>query len=613
MNEPEYRTTSQANKILSLCWNLGTLAAAYYDIDQMELFAIQQAAEPRPQFALVRNLIRQYSPVFHLVSGSREFIEDIPEILELPDCIRLQQLGTGIIRPFEKARICDFGPKAIKASFTKIIASNLPGMPPRASDPERRLFWESVLPFKQELLIHAVACLLKLLDATEVDGYALTRINVLAPESQLMIDELTCQALQIFNSRLHPSGFKRSLEASSCSLVNLFNRCLSSIGKVELMTIMQQPIRDISELELRFNTVQWLTDSSRSEIVEEMRNLIVNLSNVKALYRKIMTKTAKNCDWASFKKSIYYSYLLCKMCASVSDQTVIGTPIDKLSRFVLESNNTLKQLLFTLDETVDLNDKDNKFTVKYGVDRELDRMRDIFDETKRTIMDTSRLDIENLPIDLSNVYVTFIVGYGFVFSTSATEDLRDSTVFERSSMNLLVQSDNTVYFQNDSCRELNTRFGSLLAAMHDREQAMLKKLIRFIDHVIPEIFEIFNLAARLDVLLAFASVAESQQYTRPTVTEQKVLQIKAGRHPLLEQFKTYRPNDTEIGGTNENFVFILASKDPLGKTIYLKELALICYLAHIGSFVPAQTATIGLLDSIYSRLDYPESVFNRWY
>ncbi|XP_058453365.1 mutS protein homolog 5-like [Malaya genurostris] len=613
MNETETRSSAtQANKILSLCWNLGNLAAAYYDIDQLELYAIQQADEPRPQYASIRNLIRQYCPLFHLVSGPEEFISDVPALLQLPDGTRLQRLGVGNIESSEKARICDFGPKAINASFARVLVWNLPGIPPQATDSERRIFWESIVPFNQQLLIHAVACLLKLLDLMNIEGPVLTRIIVLAPESQLMIDDLSYQALQIFNSRMHPSGFKRNLEAGSCSVFNLFNRCSSKIGKAELKIIMRQPIRDVVELGKRFDTIQWLIDSDRSEIVHEMKSLIGNLSNVKLLYRKIVTKTAKICDWVSFKKSIYYSFLLCKLCAASSDPSVGGTPIDMLSRFVLESNNVLKQLLFTIDELVDLErgEREGKFSVKFGIDRKLDQIRHVIDESGATILETSRWDIENLPICWDDLYVTFLPSYGFVFSTSVTEELADPNIFERSSMSMLLQSDNTVYFQNDLCRVLNGQFINQLAEMHDREQAIVDKLIAFIEQVIPVIFDIFNLAARVDVFLAFASVAESQGYTRPTVTEKKVLRIEVGRHPLLEQFRSYNPNDTDIGGTNEHFMLILASDESIGKTIYLKEIALICYLAHIGSFVPAQAATIALLDSIYTRLDYPESVFS---
>ncbi|XP_053690863.1 mutS protein homolog 5-like [Sabethes cyaneus] len=612
MHEPA-AAAADANKILSLCWNQGILAAAYYDVDLLELSAVQQATEPRPQYALTRNLIRQYNPLFYLVSGSNVFLNDVPELLDFPVGTNLLNFGAGRIEPCEKARICSFGTKAVKSSYERVLALSLPGMPAGASECERKLFLESVLPFKQDLLIHAVACLLKLLDLNkEDDGPLLMKITLLAPESQLMIDDLTYQALQIFNTRLHPSGFKKKLEESSCSLINLFNRCASKIGKQELMAVLQQPIRDLSELNRRLNTVQWLVEVRNGRTVGQMRSFIGNLTRVQMLYRKIINKSAKNADWASFKKNVLYSYLLCKLCSEANDPTLRDTPIDILSRFVSNQDNILKQLLFTLNEVIDLErgERENKFTVKRGLDAELDRMHSIFDDAKTAIVDSSRLDIGNLPVHVSDVYVTYLDNYGFVFSSSAVENLRDPTVFERSQMNLLLQSDDTVYFQNGLCRELNHSLSSLLSAMREREQKFQEKLVDFIDCAIPEVLNVFKLAAKLDVLLAFASVAGSLDYTRPVITEQKIIRIKTGRHPLVEQFKVYRPSNSDIGVTEQNYVTIMASEEPLGKTIYLKELALTCYLAHIGSFVPAESATIGLLDSIYTRLDYPESVFS---
>ncbi|XP_055538983.1 mutS protein homolog 5-like [Wyeomyia smithii] len=613
MHEPASHSATEANKILSLCWSQGCLAAAYYDVDLLELSAVQQAAEPSPQYPLIRNLIRQYDPLFYLVSGSRIFLDDVLELLDFPTGTSLLNFDAGRIELCEKARICGFGSKAVKSSYERILALNLPGMLPQASKSEKKLFLESVFPFKQDLLIHAVACLLRLLDLNkENDGPLLLKVNLLAPESQLMIDDLTCQALQIFNARLHPSGFKVKLEECSCSLINLFNRCSSKIGKLELVAVLKQPIRDLDELNRRLDTVQWLVDPRSSKAAAEMRNLIGNLTRVQVLYRKITNKTAKNKDWASFKKNIMYSYLLCKLCSATNEPSLQDTAIGSLAGFVSTQGNTLKQVLFTLNEVIDLErgEQENKFAVKRGLDAELDRMYSIFDEAKTSIVESSRLDIDSLPVDLNDVYVNFLDSYGFVFSSNVVENLRDPAIFERSQMNLLLQSDDTVYFQNSLCRELNHSLSSLLAAMSERQQSIQEKLTEFIDRTIPEVLNVFKLAARLDVLLAFASVAESLDYTRPIITEQKVIEIKGGRHPLVEQFKVYRPSSTTIGSSEKNFVTIMAATEPLGKTIYLKELALTCYLAHVGSFVPAQSAIIGLLDSIYTRLDYPESVFS---
>ncbi|KXJ78687.1 hypothetical protein RP20_CCG003863 [Aedes albopictus] len=614
MDEVESNGSSQANKILSLCWSSGIVAASYYDVDQLEIYAIQQAADQRPQYALIGNLVRQYKPLFYLVSGSRKFLEDVPELLSLPEGAVLQHISSGKITCEEKARYCDFGPKAIKASVVKVMAMNLPGVPQQATASERRLYMESVLPFSQDLLIHSVGCLLKLLDGLASDNEELmvSKINVLSPETLLVIDELTYLALQIFDSRLHPSGFKRKMETGCCSLYNLFNRCSSSIGRIELNNIMQKPIRDMAELNERLDAVEWLVDPKNLRFVSVMKDHISNLSRIQPLYKKVTLKRAKNNEWKSLKKNIYYAYLLCKLCATVREPSNDRTSIALLAEFVSQPKNTLKQLLFTLDEVLDLErgERDNKFTVKPGINRELDGLRAQLDETQTALLETSRLEIENLPIDADDVFVTFLPGYGFVFSTTLTNDLQNISTIDNTTMNVVYQSDTTVYFQNDLCRLLNAKFGGLLASISDHEQLILEKLVAYIDRVIPELLDIFHVIAKLDVLLAFGSVAETQEFSRPVLCDSKVLQIKQGRHPLLELYKPYHPNDTDLSTNSGCFVKILASAEASGKTVYLKEIALICYLAHIGSFVPAQAAIIGLLDSMYSRLDFPESVFS---
>ncbi len=108
-------------------------------------------------------------------------------------------------------------------------------------------------------------------------------------------------------------------------------------------------------------------------------------------------------------------------------------------------------------------------------------------------------------------------------------------------------------------------------------------------------------------LLSFAQVARKNNYVKPIVTEDNVLEIHQGRHPLLEQCADILiPNDTELN--IEKRLILLTGANSSGKSVYLKQVALIVYMAHIGSFVPAQSARIGLTDKILTRIATRESV-----
>ena len=131
----------------------------------------------------------------------------------------------------------------------------------------------------------------------------------------------------------------------------------------------------------------------------------------------------------------------------------------------------------------------------------------------------------------------------------------------------------------------------------------------------------------MDCLISMASIAISKKYVRPTITTEKKLQIINGRHPLVETLKQFTPNTTIIDEEHNNFIHVLNAPNASGKSVYMKQViynefklfnkvsfiyieqvASICFLAHIGCFVPADKCTISLLHSIYSRIYSPESI-----
>jgi DNA mismatch repair protein MSH5 len=119
--------------------------------------------------------------------------------------------------------------------------------------------------------------------------------------------------------------------------------------------------------------------------------------------------------------------------------------------------------------------------------------------------------------------------------------------------------------------------------------------------------QLIVLTCQRDSLLSFAQVARKYNYVQPIVTDDNILEINQGRHPLLEQCSdTLIPNDTTFDADQR--IILLTGANSSGKSVYLKQVALIVYMAHLGSFVPAQSARIGLTDKILTRIATRESV-----
>ncbi|XP_050068766.1 mutS protein homolog 5-like [Anopheles maculipalpis] len=617
----DFPAANQAGKIISICWNAGALAASYYDIDQLELYAIQQAIEPRPQYVLLRELVRRYNPLFYVISGPTCFLDDCREILSIPnglahhsDASDSAAQNTANTTQFTNVKIVEYSAQTQTAARARLLSLKLPGMPPESDEHECRTFLESILPFEQDLLVHGVGNLLLLLD-TVGDSVSptqlVTKINLITPSTQLIIDGLTYEALQIFDTSRHPSGFKCGTDSRGLSVFSLFNKCSSKNGEEWLSRLMTQPIRDRMELQRRHNTVQWLLENVR--YANQFDQCLKHLSNVGLLYRKILQGTARNTDWKMLKKNLYYMFTLCKLCGlTLKDTNTRGTIVQELGQYTCNPSNALKHVLYTIDKCLDLEkgDEENKVTIRAGLDPAVDRLREQYDGLRQIVMESSRLGLETMQLDMANICVTYLPSFGFVISTQIDEQLERSGIFNNSSFDLVFQAENTAYFQIRLCKELNDEFGQMMASLIEQELVVQTRLTTFVGTKFPEVMGIFKQAGKLDALLSFATVAKMHRYVRPIICDEKVLQIQAGRHVVLDHRRSYRPNDTDVNETNRHLINVIAADTSVGKTTYLKELATICYLAHVGSFVPATYAKIPILDSIYTRLDHPESIFS---
>ena len=156
--------------------------------------------------------------------------------------------------------------------------------------------------------------------------------------------------------------------------------------------------------------------------------------------------------------------------------------------------------------------------------------------------------------------------------------------------------------------ELDENLGDLHSNISDREIEIMHRLCETILEYKNALTEMTNAFAELDCLVSLTNAARKYRYTRPTMTNENILNITQGRHPLLEQITdTFIPNDIHLNKEGPRLI-ILTGPNSSGKSVYLKQIALIVYMAHIGSFVPAKESLIGITDKILTRITTRESV-----
>lgn len=175
-------------------------------------------------------------------------------------------------------------------------------------------------------------------------------------------------------------------------------------------------------------------------------------------------------------------------------------------------------------------------------------------------------------------------------------------------LEFLLQSQNILFYKFAHCHELNESFRELNVRARCQEEQILKEFLNWYASNIPTIQYNTDLYAKLDCMMVFAEIAEKYDLVRPEITTKKVLEIIQGRHFLFNAKKAVTANDTIV--SDQKFVTLLMAPNAAGKSFYLKQIGLIVYMAHIGCFVPAVSAKIGLVSEIFTRLYSEESTHN---
>lgn len=285
----------------------------------------------------------------------------------------------------------------------------------------------------------------------------------------------------------------------------------------------------------------------------------------------------------------------------------------------------------------------HKVVVKRNVNDELDHMKSLYDGMDSMLSEVARQIAADVPDDVAtrlNVIYFPQLGYLIVVpgvSNTSGDSSRDGVTvntadtrpaYVGSSWDFQFSTATSWYYKNSQMREMDEYFGDLYTLICNREIDIVHDLqVRVLVYE-SILVSCARVCAELDCLVALAAGAAMHKYTRPVVVEENVIEIKSGRHPLQELcVSAYVENDTLIaGGRGEDTperkssnkstdsedetpsMIILTGPNYSGKSVYIKQVALIVYMAHIGSYVPADSAIIGITDSILTRIQTRESV-----
>ncbi|XP_038903567.1 DNA mismatch repair protein MSH5 isoform X4 [Benincasa hispida] len=324
------------------------------------------------------------------------------------------------------------------------------------------------------------------------------------------------------------------------------------------------------------------------------------------------SSTYSSGDWTAFLKSIC-SLLHVNKIFEVGMSENLRENMKYLNLDIVEKANTCitTELAYVYELVIGVLDvsrskeKSYETIVKEGFCEELDELREIYEELPEFLEEVSSMELAQFPqlcTDKIAPCIVYIHQIGYLLcifeeklDESTLEILRD---FEFAFSD--VDGDiKRFFYHSPKTRELDNLLGDIYhKILEDMERAIIRDLVSHILVFSAHLLKAVDFAAELDCFLSLALIARQNNYVRPDLTADSMLDIKNGRHVLQEMaVDTFIPNDTKI--FYDGRVNIITGPNYSGKSIYIKQVALIVFLSHIGSFVPADAATVGLTDRIF--------------
>ncbi|KAG6047789.1 hypothetical protein E4U17_007376 [Claviceps sp. LM77 group G4] len=443
----------------------------------------------------------------------------------------------------------------------------------------------------------------------------------------------TLKSLQVFPAELHSKGQSWGMkgvsqyEMQSISLYNLLHSLTHTPqGRARLRAFLRSPLSNLGIIESRQRAISQLLDRQKSGALQEIIKTLKKIRNAKTCVELLRKGVDRSSLIHHFGDSVW-SNLRGFVCHALKLRDLVYTftnnPVDFLhdaaSRIHRPSLTSIGEILH---RTVDLDhaEYDTRPTIMIGVDPELDKMRRDYDGLSILLEKIALSIVHDVPRWAARLIkaCTFLPQVGFLIAVERNKDVETSPfppshngddVWEE-----FFVADGAVHYKNNRMRHLDEQFGDIYRDIADREVEVLHRLATQVLQYDEALLEASDACGDVDAILTLALAADKYEWAAPRMTIQNVIHIENGRHPLQElTVPSFIPNHCNLYGEPEwnnsqssGRCMIVTGPNSSGKSIYLKQVALIVYLAHIGSYVPAEMAVIGITDRILARITTPE-------
>ncbi|MDB4727427.1 DNA mismatch repair protein MutS [Saprospiraceae bacterium] len=440
-----------------------------------------------------------------------------------------------------------------------------------------------------ELIQIASGAILHYLATTENKNLKhITSIGRIMPEKYVWLDRFTIRNLELIHSP-HETGVP---------LINILDKTISPMGARLLKKWVVLPLTSIPAIESRLDVVNYFLKNEETTI--EIESHIRQIGDLERLISKVPLGKVNPREVVQLKKALVALEPI-KQILSTIENAYLKNISDGLNPCKVLQQEVQKQIVE--EPPVNLT---KGGVIADGYNQELDELRGLVKNSKDILTNIQKTEavktgIDNLKIGFNNVFGYYL---------EVTNRYKDKGLVPENWIRKQTLT-NAERYITDELKQLETKILGAEETMLILEEKIFEQLVLSLMDYIQPVQHNAGLIARLDCLMAFAKLAKRYNYCRPNINESLVIDIKSGRHPVIEQQldlgETYVPNDTYLDN-EEQQILMITGPNMSGKSALLRQTALISLMAQMGSFVPAERANLGLIDKVFTRVGASDNI-----
>ena len=437
-----------------------------------------------------------------------------------------------------------------------------------------------------EAILTAGAILYYLSETQHHQLQHITTLQRIAEDAYVWLDRFTIRNLELYAGS----------SAQSVTLIDVIDKTLSPMGSRTLKRWLALPLKKIEKIEQRHEVVAYLLD--HTDTLNLIKENISRMGDIERLISKVATLKINPREVVQLCSSLEHIAPIKQQCLQ-SGKESLSLLGDKLH----DCQQLCTRIRQTLTDEAPVNIAKGN-AIAAGFSAELDELRNLSHTGKSYLDDlllreTQRTGIPSLKIDNNNVF-------GYYIEVRNTH--KDKVPADWVRKQTLVNAERYI---TDELKEYEAKIVGAEERISQLEQSLYAELINYISEYIAQVQTNATLIGQLDTLCGFATLALENHYNRPEMSESYVIDIKEGRHPVIEKQlpvgTPYIANDVYLDRDTQQLMMI-TGPNMSGKSAILRQTALIVLLAQIGSFVPATSAHIGIVDKIFTRVGASDNI-----